>query len=64
MAILKERGKQTGENRGKPVELDFRMHSTETVKVSILIAFFLTYFCFLFCNITNFFVIDKSKNVS
>ena len=33
-AILKERSKKIDENRGKSVELDFRLHSAETVKVN------------------------------
>ena len=38
-AITKERNKQTGESRGKPVELDFKIYSTKTIKVNFKSAY-------------------------
>ena len=34
MAITKERQKQTGEDHGQPVELDFKLYETKTIKVN------------------------------
>ena len=34
-AIVDARKKQIGENIGKPVEIDFKLHSKEAVKVSL-----------------------------
>ena len=33
-AITEARNKQNGDDRGKPVELDFKLHAKETLKVN------------------------------
>ena len=37
-AIEKERNKQTGESREKAIELDYKIYSTKTIKVTIMIS--------------------------